>query len=222
MKIYLFYLLIFFFGFSSCELFNNEQELFDDYGFEEGPIHWEDRLLRYKGHFSLKFKDYVNEELHNKILEDYGIETVYKQYFDKNLVFPGFYRVTKKAASQYYTSYTDTTIKRLGNRTEVEYLLPAYELDDSDDICDLLLMTNQLTFTFLENSTKQERLTLIDSLQAVDGVVLKRFSTPNNNTYENLVVTKSSDRDPYALFNHYLESKLFETIDVSFGQISCF
>jgi hypothetical protein len=214
--------LVFFFCFTSCELFNNEQELFDDYGFEEGYFYYygSERipLLRYKGHVSLEFKDDVTEERRQEILNQYGLEIIQAQFVAD---FPGFYKVTKKPATAYYTTYFDTTLNRLGNRPEVDYVLPAYELDDHDDECNIYLTTNTLLHTFHDSMSTSEQESLLDSLALYDSVILQRYVSPIPTFYYLLTVTKESGLDPYTLVNRYHEANLFSSINVNYGMLIC-
>jgi len=207
---------------SACDLFNNEQELFDDYGFEEGYFYYfgpeKVPLLRYKGHVSLEFKDHVIEERRQEILDQYGFEKIQAQFVAD---FPGFYRVTKKPATAYYTTYFDTTLNRLGNRPEVDYVLPAYELDDHDDECNIYLTTNTLLHTFHDSMSAIEQEILLDSLALYDRVILQRYVSPIPTFYYLLTVSKESDLDPYTLVNHYHEANLFSSINVNFGTLIC-
>jgi len=208
---------------SACDLFNNEQELFDDYGFEEGYYYWGNDttkipLLRYKGHLSIEFRDFVSEEQRLSVLDRYGIEPVYPQFISD---FPGFYRVTRKPASYYYTTYQDTSLNRLGNLIEVDYVLPAFELDDHDDVCDLYLTTNQLSHQFHEYTNEQEQELLLDSLRNNDGVILEQYTSPIQTTYYALTVTKNSKTDPYQLVHHYHDLGLFKSISIEYGLVLC-
>lgn len=202
-------------------MFNNEQELFDDYGFEEGYFYYygpeKIPLLRYKGHVSLEFKDHVTEERRQEILDQYGLETI--TFFVDD--FPGFYRVTRKPSTAYYTTYFDTTLNRLGNRPEVDYVLPAYELDDHDDECNIYLTNNTLIHSFHETTsiTGQERL--LDSLALYDGVELQEHPSQAPITKYLLTVTKKANLDPYSLVHHYHEAKIFKTIGINFATLIC-
>lgn len=170
-------------------------------------------LKRNRNHLSIRFYEEYGEAFHDSILEAYNIEPVWSQTFGKEVPMPGFYRVREKPANEYYTTYGDTTLERLGTLPEVEYVLPTYYVNEN--FCDYQT-TPKILFTFHDHYSKEQQKQILDSLKNADKIELSylfEWSKPS------LYVTKSSSLDPYSLYHHYYEHlPFFKSISLNFAQ----
>jgi hypothetical protein len=244
----LLFLLLVPFAITGCGIFGSDDPVYEypacnlpifemhdhlpNFGFEEGYYFWyndgtgEEKipLLRNQNHLSIRFYEEYGEAFHDSVLAAYNIEPLWSQTFGKEVPMPGFYRVKDMSAEYYYTTYGDTTLDRLGNLPEVEYVLPAYYRNK--EFCDLR-ETERINFTFKESITDSVRLTLIDSLIAADHIELHQLFPGEVWSPPGIYVTKESPMSPYELYHHYykqlfLERNVFISISMDFAQTARF
>lgn len=190
-----------------------------NFGFEEGYFYWYQEgkipLKRNRNHLSIRFYEEYGEAFHDSVLAAHNIEPVWSQTFGLSVPLPGFYRVKDHPAKAYYTSYGDTTLNRLGNLPEVEYVLPVYYVNER--FCDFSTMPI-ISFTFFDHYSESRREEILDSLMIADNVELWQlfdyeWSKPS------IYVTKSARMDPYSLYHHYYEElPYFRSISLNFAQ----
>lgn len=197
-----------------------------NFGFEEGYYNWvgdpvsetkEDArkrtLLRNRNHLSIRFYEEYGEAFHDSVLEAYNIEPVWPQTFGKQVPMPGFYRVIDKPADEYYTTYGDTALNRLGNLPEVEYVFPTFY--KNEQFCDLRL-TPVILFGFEDHIIEQRQQEILDSLITEDRIELHQLFPGEEWSDFNIYVTKGSWTDPYTLHNHYYNLPFFKFAEPDF------
>ena len=213
----------------ACELpFFEWHNHLPNFGFVEGYHYWyndgsEDikiPLLRNRNHLSIRFYEEYGEAFHDSVLAAYNIEPLWSQTFGLPVPMPGFYRVIDKPAEFYYTTYGDSTLDRLGNLPEVEYVLPLYYKNER--FCDLG-GTPIILYNFQDFITEQERQALLDSLQVADRVELRQLTPGEDWSPFRFYLTKESRLDPYELYLHYYQEfyvnrQIFNAIDLNFAQ----
>lgn len=209
----------------ACELpFFEMHNHLPNFGFEEGYYYWyEDEqvpIKRNRNHLSIRFFEEYGEAFHDSVLAAYNIEPVWSQTFDLSVPLPGFYRVIDEPAEFYYTTYGDTTLDRLGNLPEVEYVLPLYY--ENEWFCDLG-DTPIILYDFHDFIPEEERQGLMDSLKVADRVELRQLTPGEDWSPFYFYVTKESRFDPYELYQHYYQEfyvnrQIFKAISPNFAQ----
>ena len=199
----------------SCD---KEEPVPSTFGMEEGDYWWVDNdekqwLKRDRDRLSIRFYEDYGRAFHDSILDAYGIQTVWAQPFDKLPPMSGLYRVTKNPAEEYYTSYGDTTLNRLGNLPEVEYVLPVFFAND--DSWGLMIMP-EIFYTFHDSITDTRKSEIMDSLMANDNIVLRQQTHGEEMSPYHIYVTKSSPACPYTLYQRYYETGIFESINLNY------
>lgn len=190
-----------------------------DFGMEEGYFWWIDKdeklwLKRDRNHLSIRFYEDHGRVFHDSILEEYGIQTVWAQTYDMHPPMPGYYRVTKNPAEEYYTSYGDTTLNRLGNLTEIEFVLPVFYANE--DFWDLKLMP-KILYTFHDSISDSRQSEILDSLVAHDNIILRQLFPGEEWSTFHIYVTKSSPACPYTLYHRYYETGFFKSMSLDYA-----
>ena len=196
---------------------NKEDPGLPDYGMEEGYFYWyEDDeklwLKRDRNHLSIRFYEEYGKDFHDSILAAYGIQTVWAQTFGSNQSHPGYYRVTKKPAEEYYTSYGKITLERLGNLPEVEYVLPVFY---KDEVIRVLRLLPEIPYTFYDALTNERKSEILDSLITYDNLLLEQLFPGEEFPFDRFYITKSSPACPYTLYHRYYETGYFKGIEMS-------
>jgi len=190
-----------------------------DFGMEEGYFWWVDDdeklwLKRDRNHLSIHFYEDYGKAFHDSILAEYGIQTVWAQTFDMHPPMPGYYRVTKKPAEEYYTNYGDTTLNRLGNLAQIEFVLPVFY--KNEDFWDLKLMP-KILYTFHDSITDARQGEILDSLIAYDNIELRQLFSGEEWSNYHIYVTKSSPACPYTLYHRYYETGFFKSMSLDYA-----
>ncbi len=189
-----------------------------DFGMGKGYFYWFENnklwLKRDRNHLSIRFYEDYGKAFHDSILDAYGIQTVWAQTFDKHPPMPGYYRVTRSPAEDYYTSYGDTTLNRMGNLPEIEFVLPVFY--KNEDFQDLKLMP-KILYTFHESITEARQVEILDSLITFDNIELRQLFPGEEWCTYHIYVTKSSPACPYTLYHRYYETGFFEAIDMDWS-----
>jgi hypothetical protein len=214
--------------FLGCDLLVNRDDKLPDFGMEEGYFYWiwdpgsetkeqatKIELKLDRNHLSIRFYEEYGKAHHDSVLEAYGIETVWSQTFGKTYPMSGRYRVTKKPAEDYYTSFGVSVSDRFGDLPEVEYALPAFYLNDR--FWDIRL-TPIILYTFHDHITEKRQEEILDSLEIADGV--RRYKTIPDDPWslETIYVTKDSRADPYSLYHDYHQLPFFKIVSMNLAQ----
>ena len=198
---------------------NKEDPGLPDYGMEEGYFYWyEDDeklwLKRDRNHLSIRFYEEYGKDFHDSILAEYGIQAVWAQTFGKQPPMPGYYRVIKNPAEDYYTSYGDSTLNRLGNLPEIEFVLPVFY--KNENFWDLKLMPIIL-YSFHDKITDERQDEILDSLMTNDKLMSHQLFPGDESSPYNIYVTKSSPACPYTLYHRYYETGFFKSISLNYA-----
>jgi len=197
---------------------NKEDSGLPDFGMEEGYFYWyEDEkiwLKRDRNHLSIRFYEEYGKAFHDSILAEYGIQAVSAQNFDNHQSIPGYYRVTKEPAEEYYTSYGNITLERLGNLPEVEYVLPVFYKDEVTRFL-MLKQMPEIPYAFHDALTEERRSEILDSLITYDNILLDQLFPGEEFPYDRFQITKSSPACPYTLYHRYYETGFFKWTDMS-------
>jgi hypothetical protein len=171
---------------------------FRDFGCEKGYfIYTADKTkipwTRNRNFVSIEFVEAISQEDLLGILNEYDLFYHSQVYPVKHVLA----RVIKKPAENYYTSYGDSTLSRLGNIIEVKYALPVYMNEFGDPV----MITDRIRIRFDKLEMEQE-IAVIDSLISSDQLI-RGPEGPSDPIRYSLIVTKSSPYDPLLLSNHY-------------------
>jgi hypothetical protein len=132
---------------------------------------------------------------------------------------PGRYRVIDKPAEAYYTTYGDTTLDRLGNLPEVEYVLPAFYDEEPEDVnVRERRLTPTILFSMHDHYPEGRKEDILDSLKQVDGVDLRQLFPGEVWSPFNFYVTKSARTNPYELYHHYYSLPFFRSLSMNLAQ----
>jgi len=186
-----------------------------DFGMEEGYYLWinDDEKEWYKrdrNHLSIRFYVEHGREFHDSVLKSYGIETVHAHQFNDDYhSTPGKYRVTEKPAENYYTTYGDTTLNRLGNMPQVRFVLPIFHrVDEHEQFPELgrRRLTPEFFYRFHDHISNNRQEEILDSLKMADNIKIIERDYVERLVY----VTKASPADPYTLHHRYYDTDFFK------------
>jgi hypothetical protein len=197
---------------SGCGLFSNNE--LPDFGFEEGYFRWyqdeKQPLRRDRNYVSIRFWPHHDPAYIDSVLNAYGLINEFPQPSGIPDPLPNKVRVTRHPAEFYYTTCEDTTLQRLGNRSDVEYALPVFA--DEHGFDDLML-TNSLMFSFASHIEPERQSEILDSLVVADGIVIdvSRFTD-----MKTIRVPKAVGMLPYYLAHYYYSLPFFANVEHNF------
>jgi hypothetical protein len=203
-----------------CGFFGMEHTCYPDYGLEAGFHMFVPSLdttasepvvlpmRRDRNHLNIRFYEGVGKERAEAILREYGFINRAPQSFNHPLEVGNLVRVSRHPAEDYYTTYGDTTLSRLGNTAEVEYVLPAFFLDEVKDPPGV--QAPSVRVIFKEEVPLERQQVWIDSVKQVNRLekyqVIEGYDPPPPKYY--LRVTKNSTDDPYTLVERWLNDPM--------------
>ena len=219
------YLILIIGSLAGCIVSNDNNNRLSDYGLESGYyLYVSDKtdttlesprkipLWRDRNHLNIRFHDWVGRDKAEEILKQHELINRFPQSFNDPLEVGNFVRVTENPAEHYYTTYGDTSFPKLGNRSEVEYALPAYYMEDT--LGTPTAGTPLLNITFYDHVSIEMQEQWLDSVKRTHD--LKSY-TLNDGLYPippeyMLRISKGSTHNPYTLATQLLDNKkIWET-----------